>query len=121
MEKNKPSRGVVIFGWIMIIINILVFLTVFNYKSSFDAYKSFPKNLIIAIVVYTIFSAIIGIIAGIGILKLKELMRKIVIFINSLDVLVSVPVFFLWRQRFATILLYTGSNIFSSWCPTKFN
>jgi hypothetical protein len=95
MDDKKRSRAVVIFGWLMIIINAFVLLATFNTKSFFDVYKSFPNNFLIAMYAYSLISPIIGIIAGIGILKLKDLMRKVGIFINSLDILGGIPLFFL--------------------------
>lgn len=95
MDNKKRSRTVAIFGWLMIIINAFVLLAVFDTKSFFDAYKSFPKNFLIAMYAYSLISPIVGIIAGIGILKLKDVMRKIGIFINSLDILAGIPLFFI--------------------------
>ena len=86
MEK-KRSKGVTFFAWLIIILNIIGLLLQLNFKSSFDLLKSFNKNIVLVIILYGLLSAIIGIISGFGILKLKEIMRKIAVAINVGDVL----------------------------------
>ena len=93
MEK-KISKGVKIFAWLMIVLNIIMFLSALDYKTFFDCFRSFDKNFIILMIVYSILASIIGIIAGIGLLRLNEAMRKIGIVINSLDFLFGVPLFY---------------------------
>ncbi|MDD5679864.1 MAG: hypothetical protein PHI59_01305 [Candidatus Omnitrophica bacterium] len=94
MEK-KRSRGVTIFAWLLIGLNVITLLQSYNFKIYFDLYKSFDRSAVVAIILYTVLSAVIGIAAGFGILKLKEIMRKAAVLINALDVLFNVPLFFI--------------------------
>ncbi|MDD5195194.1 MAG: hypothetical protein PHQ96_05960 [Candidatus Omnitrophica bacterium] len=94
MDKKNRSRGVTILGWLMILINILLLLGALDAKSFFNFYNFFQNNLVIALYSYSLISAILGAIAGIGVLKLKESMRKLALFINYLDVLEGIPFFF---------------------------
>lgn len=94
MEK-KRSKGITIFAWLLIILNIFTLLASLNFKIYFDLYKSFNKIFVIAIILYGLFSTIIGIISGFGILKLKEIMRKIAVAINVSDVLFTIILFFI--------------------------
>lgn len=94
MDNKKCSTGVAVFGWLMIIINAFLLLAALNIKGFFEAYKFLHKNFVIALYTYSIISAVTAIVAGIGILKLKEILRKIGVFINSLDVLQGIPLFF---------------------------
>ena len=89
MEK-KRSRGVTIFAWLSIIVNIFTLLTSLNFNTYFEMYKSFDKSIVMGIILISLFSIIVGIVAGFGILKLKEMMRKIVVVINSFDVLFGI-------------------------------
>lgn len=92
MEKRR-SKGVTIFAWSLIILNIFTLLLSLNFKIFFNLYRSFNKTIVIGIILYSLFSMVVGIASGFGILKLKEIMRKIAIAINSLDVLFSIPLF----------------------------
>mgnify|MGYP001575158177 CR=1 FL=1 len=94
MEK-KRSKGVTIFAWLMIILNTFMLLSFFDVKTMFECYKSFSKNFVIAIISYSILSALIGILVGFGLLKLKDTMRRIGIAINSMDLLLGIPLFFI--------------------------
>lgn len=93
MEK-KASKGVKILAWSMIVLNIIMFLSVIDYKTFFDCFRSFSRNFIILMIAYSILASVVGIIAGIGLLKLSEAMRKTSIVINSLDFLLGVPLFY---------------------------
>lgn len=95
MMEKKISRGVKIFAWLGIILNIVTFLSSLDCKTFFGCFKSFNKNFIFLIILYSILSSIIGIISSIGLLRLKEIMRKVGIVINSLDLIFGVPLFFL--------------------------
>ncbi len=90
---DKRSRGVTIFAWSIIIINILGLLHSFNFKSTASLHKSFNIIIVALIIAYTILSELIGIISGVGILKLKDSMRKLAIWINSLDIVFCVMLF----------------------------
>lgn len=92
MDK-KRSRGVTIFAWLLIILNAFALSNAFNFRISFELYKSFSKEAVIAVILYSMFSPVLGIICGFGILELKEVMRKAMVAINSLDILVSILVF----------------------------
>jgi hypothetical protein len=92
MEK-KRSKGVTIFAWLMIILNIFMLWFSLDFRAYFEGFKSWHKNFIIIIILYSILSAAIGIIVGIGLLKLKDIMRRIGIVINSLDLLFGIPLF----------------------------
>ncbi|MFH1889110.1 MAG: hypothetical protein ABH806_03360 [Candidatus Omnitrophota bacterium] len=92
MEK-KRSKGVLIFAWLMIIVNAYALLSSLNFQRNFfDIYLSFPKGLNIVLIAYSILASVIGVIAGFGILKLKEIMRRISVVINGVDILVGLPV-----------------------------
>ena len=93
MEK-KRSVGITIFAWLIIVLGIIFFLSSLDFKTHMKIYQSFPKNLNVGLIVYGILSSLISIIAGIGLLQLKEVMRKVVVGINLLDVLISIPVLF---------------------------
>jgi hypothetical protein len=90
--KNK---GIKIFAWLLIILNIFIFLLSLNFKSYFDCLRSFHKNFIIGVISYSILSSVAGIIVGLGLLRLKNVMRKIGIGINSLDLLLGILLFFI--------------------------
>ena len=94
METKRP-KGITIFAWLLIILNIFTLLLSLNFKNTFDLYKSFNKIIIIAIILYGLFSTIIGIISGFGILRLKEIMRKIAVAISALDVLFTIIIIFM--------------------------
>lgn len=100
VTDTRRSIGVTIFGWLIIILNIISFLSSLNYKSFFNLYKSFPANIIITFIVYSAISSIVCIIAGVGILKLKESMRKVAIFITTLDIFVAVTMSLLGAKDF---------------------
>lgn len=92
---TKRSKGVTIFGWLLIIINGFALLHAFNFQTSFELHKSFNKSIVVAIISYGLLSTVIGFITGIGILKLKEMMRRLAIAINSLDIIFGIPLYFL--------------------------
>lgn len=92
--ERKRSRGVTIFAWLMIILNIIVLLSSFDFKTMFECFKSFPRLLIWGMVFYGIISSLLGIFSGFGLLRLKDLARQIGIVINSIDLLFGLPVFF---------------------------
>jgi hypothetical protein len=98
MEKKK-SRWVAIFAWLLIGLNVITLLQSYNFQIYFDLYKSFDRCAVAAIIFYTVVSAIIGVVAGFGILKLKEIMRKAAVLINALDVLFNVPLFFISADK----------------------
>ena len=91
----KRSKGVTIFAWLLIIINAFNLLNSFNFQTSFELHKSFNKGIVVAIILYGLLSSLIGFISGVGILRLKEIMRKLAVTINSLDVIIGIPMFFL--------------------------
>ena len=91
MEK-KRSIGVTIFAWLIIIVSGLLLLGSFDFKAHTKLFQSFPKNLNICLFAYGIASLAIGVIAGIGLIRLKEIMRKVIVGINLLDVLSGIPV-----------------------------
>src|SRR4030042_2202047 len=93
--ETKRTKGITIFAWLLIILNIFTLSMSLNFKNTFDLYKSFNKIIIIAIILYGLFSTIIGIISGFGILRLKEIMRKIAVAINALDVLFTIIIIFI--------------------------
>jgi hypothetical protein len=92
---GKRSKGVTILAWVSIIFCSLALLGSFDIQGMFKAYQSFSRGWIIALVIYGFLSSIIGIVAGIGILKLRDVMRKIKVGINVLDFIIGVPVYFL--------------------------
>lgn len=94
MEKRR-SKGVTIFAWLMIIVNALMLLVSLDFKSQFAMLQSFSKNFVAATISYALASSLIGVIAGIGLLRLKEIMRKLGVLINIFDLLVGIPLFFL--------------------------
>ena len=53
-----------------------------------------PHGMVVALYCYSIISVIIGFVAIIGILWLKDGMRKTAITINALDILFGLPFFF---------------------------
>lgn len=119
MDK-KGSRGVRILAWLLIILNALNILLSLDISKFFDIYKTFSKGAVIAIILYTLLSTILGVISGFGILKLKETMRRLAVIVNSLDVLLGIPLLFLsWDsyKQFAYSLAVaqaeSGHNILS--------
>ncbi len=94
MEK-KMSKGVMIFAWLMIVLNIFILVSSLDYKTLFDCFNSFSKNFVISIILYSIASPVIGVVSGIGLLKASDLMRKMAIAINSLDLLLGIPLFYI--------------------------
>ncbi len=99
----KRSKGVLLFAWLMIVINVFTFLSALDIQSFFVYYASFPLAAVCFIIGYSFFSSAVGIIAGMGLLKLKETARKICVFINVADLLVGVPAFIL---SFGTVRTY---------------
>lgn len=92
MEK-KRSKGVTILAWLMIIVNAYAFASSLNFrKNFFDVYISLPRGVNISIIAYCLLSAAIGVIAGFGILQLKEKMRKLGVAINAIDVLAGLGI-----------------------------
>lgn len=92
--RNIRSKGVTILAWSMIIVNIFLLLAAFDFNKIAECYRSFGQSLIVVIIVYSVLSALIGIVAGFGILKLKEIMRKTAVIINSLDVVIGITLLF---------------------------
>jgi hypothetical protein len=92
---KKRSKGVTVFAWLLIVLNFLGLLAFLDFKSIFDLYKSFNKIFAITVISYGLFSTTIGIISGYGILKLKEIMRKIAVAINALDVISTIILLFI--------------------------
>jgi len=113
MEK-KRSVGVTIFAWLLIIINGFNLPHSFDFHTSFELHKSLNKGVIITIISYTLLSAVIGFISGIGILKLKEMMRRLAVAINSLDIVFGILVLFLSandiRQYAHSVALAQATN-----------
>lgn len=91
----KRSKGVLLFAWLMIVVNVFTFLSALDIGSFFVYYASFPLAAVCFMIGYSFFSSVVGIIAGIGLLKLKETARKIGVFINVADLLVGLPAFIL--------------------------
>ncbi|MDD5020396.1 MAG: hypothetical protein PHH75_05955 [Candidatus Omnitrophica bacterium] len=92
MDK-KRSKGVTIFAWLMIVLNISFFLSSTDIRFYDACFRQFPKNVVFFIVTYSMVSALIGMMAGIGLLKLRPAARKIGIFINTTDLLIGIPLF----------------------------
>lgn len=93
--KKKMSKGAKVFAWLMIALNILILVSSLDYKTLFECFKSFSKNFVILMVVYSIASSGIGVVSGIGLLRASDLMRKIGIAVNSLDLLIGIPLFYI--------------------------
>jgi len=91
----KKSKGVLLFAWLMIVINIFTLLSALDINYFFVYYASFPAAVIAFLISYSFFSSAVGIIAGIGLLKLKEAARRMGVFINAADILVGLPAFIL--------------------------
>lgn len=91
--ERKRSKGVTILAWLMIIVNAYAFFSSLNFQRNFfDVYRSLPRGLNISLIAYCLLSAAIGVAAGFGILKLKEMMRRVSVAINAIDVLVGLAI-----------------------------
>ncbi len=91
----KRSRGITIFAWVFIILNTFNLLNVFYFQTYFELHKSFNKATVVALFSIGMLSSVIGFITGIGILRLNNIMRRIAIIVNSLDILIAIPLYFL--------------------------
>lgn len=90
---KKRSKGVTIFAWLMIITNAYALLSSFKFKANFfDVYRSLPVAFNVTLIAYSIISAAIAVIAGTGILKLKEKMRVLGVAINAIDLFFGLAV-----------------------------
>lgn len=98
--ERKRSRGVTVFAWLLIAVNALTFPSFLNFSEVFSLYDTFDKSIVMAIILYSLFSITAGIIAGFGILKLKEMMRKAAVVINLLDVVFGAPLLFVSTNSF---------------------
>ena len=93
-EKIKRSKGITIFAWVILIISAITAPTLLDVKTIFDGYKHLPHTVAVGCYWFGVISTIIGFVATIGILRLKEAMRKIAISINILDALYGILFFF---------------------------
>jgi len=89
--KKKRSKGVTIFAWSFIIFNILGLLTVGNLKK-----LTFLSDFnIFAVILYSIAYSIVGIVAGVNVLQLKEWSKKLIIalaILGIVDMVIFVPI-----------------------------
>jgi len=93
VSKKKRSKGVTIFVWLMLVVGVGTMLGL-DSKTFFATYKFLPQGMTLALYGYSIISVIVGFVSIIGILWLRDGMRKAAIVINALDVLSGLPFFF---------------------------
>ena len=90
---GERSTGITVFGWLLVVLGVLMFFSTLDIRSQFEVYRSFPRGATIGLIVYGAISSIISVIAGRGVLKLKEVMRKVAVGINIVDLAIGIPVF----------------------------
>lgn len=96
--EAKRSKGITILAWLAMIVSAGTMLFLFDRKDFFAMYKFLPRGVVMTVYCYSAASAMIGLVASIGILQLKERMRKIAVVITTLDVLGGIPFFFFLPQ-----------------------
>lgn len=87
--ERKRSKGVTVLGVLTIIFS-LTSIPAWNYKDFSTIYNSFPHFIILILFIYTILYVPLGIIAGIGILKLNNIARKLAITITAINLFIFV-------------------------------
>lgn len=97
MEKRR-SGGVTFWAWTFIIMNLIGLLTV---PGMTQVYSFLSKSVLAWIVLYGVVSSVVGIIAGINLLRLKEWARRaviIMVFLNFFEMIFLVP----FNHRYAS-------------------
>jgi len=92
MNEVKKFRGIAVLAWLMLIFSTASLLGL-DVRVFFALYKFLPQGVVLSLYCYGVLAVTLGIIASIGILRLKESMRKAAIAINALDFLVGLPFF----------------------------
>jgi hypothetical protein len=105
MTEAKRSRGIAVLAWLMLVFSAASLLGL-DVRVFFALYKFLPQGVVLLLYGYGVLAVTLGIIASIGILRSKEIMRKVAVAVNALDFLVGLP-FFLFlpsvRQSFYDI------------------
>lgn len=93
-EKIKMSKGAAILTWLMLIVYVLAALGLVDPKGFFACYKFLPHGVVLAYYCVEVFLTSVGILAIIGILRLKERMRRIAVAIGVWVTASETPIFF---------------------------
>jgi len=117
--ERKRSRGVTIFAWFWIVLNAYTFIISLDFHSFQGPFGFLPHTFVMVVAIHSLLSSFIGFVVGIGLLKLKEIMRKTGIVVNSVDLLVGIILFFLsfngWKQysyeKAASALAKTSAQV----------
>lgn len=94
LHEAKRPKGIAVLAWFMLTVGGLSWLSLLDIKTYLETYKFLPPGMSVALYCYGVASVAIGIIASVGILRLKEYMRKTAVIINALNVLIDVPTLF---------------------------
>ena len=86
--KQKLPRGVLVFGVLFIVSSLMhIQALIFNFHWYFDIYSYWPKWLILIRYLFSWFQRILGLVTAIGILRLKNIFRRIAIAIGVFTIL----------------------------------
>lgn len=114
--ENKKSIGVTILGWIYIAEACFTVIPSFFILRNIDlkGYSTIPPELSMITIIIEIVLAITGLVGGVGILKLFNWARKVLIAVAAVNILslLSVPIVissltfqkFLWQSGFTVVI-----------------
>ena len=99
----QPSRGVVFFGWLFIITSLLQLRFLINERQMYLYFYSYmPPWMMLLRYSFSWFQRLLGLLAGVGILTLREPARKLALVIAWFTIL---TVF--WKHPYAGYKLHT--------------
>src|SRR3989338_1939880 len=119
MGTIKRPLTITCLSLFFIILKLLAipFLAIFQYiLVTSGAYSTFPVLLMVILGYLTLFMAVIGLIAWVGIFKLKEWARKLLVFISLLSFIWSPIAIFLFYMD-----VYTLTNLLSTFLSMVLN